>query len=149
VDRVTSLLGRPIFHAVLTGVIVSWVSLNAVSLVTGQWPVDPPPFHGLATAASLVSLYLVVLILTTQRRDDSLTKRRELLTLEMAILSEQKTAKVIELLEELRRDSPAVHDRVDEQADVMARPADPQSVIDAINETRSEADNVSRKAKGA
>jgi uncharacterized membrane protein len=56
----------------------------------------------LAGAASLVSLYLVVLILTTQRRDDLLTQRRELLNLEPAILSEQKTAKVVALLEELR-----------------------------------------------
>lgn len=149
VDHLTSLLGRPAFNAVLTSIIVGWLGLNALFFATDHWSVDPPPFHGLATAAALVSLYLVVLILTTQRRDDSLTKRRELLTLEIAILSEQKTTKVIELLEELRRDSPAVHDRVDQHADIMARPADPQSVIDAIKETRSEADIVSRRAKGA
>jgi Trm5-related predicted tRNA methylase len=56
---------------------------------------------------------------------------------------------VVALLEELRRDSPAVRDRVDKLADVMARPADPQSVIDAIKETRSEAVHVSRAAEGA
>ena len=105
----------------------------------GYRPLDPPPFPWLSGAASLASLYLVVLILTTQSRDDRLTQRREQLNLELAILSEQKTAKVVALLEELRRDSPAVRDRVDKQADVMARPADPQSVIDAIKETRSEA----------
>ena len=110
----------------------------AFAATLGYRPLDPPPFPWLSGAASLASLYLVVLILTTQRRDDRLTQRRELLNLELAILSEQKTAKVVALLEELRRDSPAVRDRVDKQADVMARPADPQSVIDAIKETRSE-----------
>lgn len=44
--------------------------------------------------------------------------------MELAILSERKIAKVIELLEELRRDSPQVQDRVDRQADQMAQPAE-------------------------
>ena len=84
------------------------------------------------------SLYLLILILTTQRGDDRLTQRRELLNLELTILSEQKIAKVVAMLEELRLDSPHVHNRVDELAEVMAQPADPQSVIDAIKESRSQ-----------
>ncbi len=66
----------------------------------------------------------------------------------LAISSEQKTAKVVALLEELRRGGPAVRDWVDKQADVVARPADPQSVIDAIKETRSEGQHASRAADG-
>jgi len=149
VDGITSLLGRPIFIAALTVFVVGWVSLNGFAAALGYRPLDPPPFSWLAGAASLASLYLVVLILTTQRRDDRLTLRRELLNLELAILSAQKTAKVVALLEELRRDSPAVRDRVDKLADVMARSADPQSVIDAIKETRSEAAHAIRAADGS
>ena len=149
VDRITSLLSRPVFIAVLTIVVVGWVSLNGVAASLGYRPLDPPPFPWLSGASSLASLYLVVLILTTQRRDDRLNQRREQLNLELAILGEQKTAKVVALLEELRRDSPAVRDRIDKQADVMARPADPQSVIDAIKETRSEAAYASRPVNSA
>jgi uncharacterized membrane protein len=69
--------------------------------------------------------------------------------LELTILSEQKTAKVIQLLEEFRRDNPLIHDRVDQEADVMAQPADPQSVLDAIKETRAEAKGASESAGGA
>ena len=94
-----------------------------------------------------MSLYLVILILTTQSGDDRLTQR-ELLNLELTILSEQKIAKVVALLEELRHDSPHLQSRVDELAEVMARPADPQSVIDAIKQTRSEFAHPSRKAEG-
>jgi hypothetical protein len=54
--------------------------------------------------------------------------------LELAILSEQKTAKVIQLLEETRRDNPLIHNRVDQEAEAMAQPADPQSVLAAIKE---------------
>jgi uncharacterized membrane protein len=137
VERITSVLGRPVFIVVLTTIVVGWMSLNGFAAALGYRPLGSPPFPWLSGAASLASLYLVVLILTTQSRHDGLTQRRDQLNLELAILSEQKTAKVVALLEELRRDSPAVRDRVDKQADVMTRPADPQSVIDAIKETRS------------
>ena len=144
VDRITSLLGRPVFIMALTTAVIGWMSLNGFAETLGYRPFDPPPFAWLSGATSLASLYLVVLILTTQSRDDRLTQRREQLNLELAILSEQKTAKVVALLEELRRDIPAVRDRVDKQADIMARPADPQSVIDAIKETRSKGMHAAR-----
>jgi uncharacterized membrane protein len=50
-------------------------------------------------------------------------------------LSEQKIAKVIQLLEESRRDNPLVGNRLDSEAEPMAQPADPQSVLDAIKKT--------------
>jgi uncharacterized membrane protein len=135
VDRVTALLGRPWFLGALTVGVVGWIGLNLIVAALGYRPVDPPPFQWLAGAVSLISLYMVVLILGTQGREDQLARHRELLNLELAILGEQKTAKAIQLLEELRRDSPHIHDRVDEEADVMAQPAHPQSVLDAIKET--------------
>jgi hypothetical protein len=49
---------------------------------------------------------------------------------------EQKTAKVTQLLEESRRDNPLIRDRLDREAETMAQPADPKSVLDAIKETR-------------
>ena len=149
VDGITSFLDRPRFLAVLTSLILGWVGLNGLAAFYGLKSLDPPPFPWLSGAATLTSLYLVVLILTTQKRDDRLTQRRELLSLELAILSEQKTAKVIALLEELRRDSPLIHNRIDEQADRMARPADPQSVIDATKETHRETSPAFRQPEGA
>ena len=139
VDRITSFLDRPRFLAVLTILILGWLGLNSLAAALEFRPFDPPPFPWLSGAASLASLYLVVLILTAQKRDDRLMQRRELLSLELAILSEQKTAKVIALIEELRRDNPLIHNRIDEQADRMAEPANPQSVIDATKEASREA----------
>ena len=124
------------------------MSLNGLAAALGYRALDPPPFAWLAGSASLASLYLVILILTTQRGDERLTQRRELLNLELTILSEQKIAKVVALLEELRQDSPHLRDRVDEIAEAMSRPADPQSVIDAIKETRSESAQALRNAAG-
>jgi len=122
--------------------VASWISLNLLA----ARPIDPPPFSWLGCAVSLVSLYMVVLILATQRREDELAQHREQLILELAILSEQKTTKVIQLLEESRRDNPLIHNRVDREAEAMARPADPQSVIDAIKETQAETKEISGSA---
>ena len=96
-----------------------------------------------------MSLYMVVLILATQRREDQLAQHRELLILELAILSEQKTAKVIELLEEVRRDSPLLRNRVDQEAQAMAQPADPKSVLDVIKEIHAKAEQISGPADGS
>lgn len=101
--------------------------------------IDRPPFQWLQGAMTLVSLFLVVFIVGAQKHEQELTQQRELLTLELAILSEQKAAKLIGLLEEFRRDSPHIPDRIDPKAEAMAQPADPQSVLDAIKETRGEA----------
>ena len=66
---------------------------------------------------------------------DRLASRREQMTLELAFLSEHKTAKIIALLEELRLDSPDVKNRVDNEAAAMARPSDTRAVRDAIKDT--------------
>jgi uncharacterized membrane protein len=134
-DRMTALVRRPRFIGVITVIVVGWISLNLLAAALGVRPIDPPPFSWLGGAISLVSLYMVVLILATQRREDRLAQRRELFSLELAILSEQKTAKVIQLLEESRRDNPFIRNRLDPEAQTMAQPADPQSVLDAIKET--------------
>ncbi len=108
VARITALLGRPRFIGVLTVIAASWISLNLLAAALGYRPIDPPPFSWLGSAVSLVSLYMVILILATPQREYQLAQLREQLTLELAILSEQKTAKVIQLLEESRRDNPLI-----------------------------------------
>ena len=143
VDRMTALLGRPQFIGVLTVIVVGWIGLNLLAAALGYRPIDPPPFPWLGGAASLLSLYMVVLILATQRHEDQLAQHREDLSLELLILSEQKTAKVIQLLEESRRDNPLIRNRVDQEADTMAQPADPSSVLDAIKEIHAEVGQVS------
>jgi uncharacterized membrane protein len=143
VDRITAFVGRPRFIGMLTLIAAGWISLNLLADAFGYRPIDPPPFAGLGGAVSLISLYIVVLILGTQRREYQLAQLREQLTLELAILSEQKTAKVIQLLEESRRDNPLIRNRVDQAAEAMAQPANPHSVLDAIKETHAEAEQIS------
>ena len=135
VESLTGFVGRPRFLAALTLLVLAWVVLNAAMSGFDLRPIDPPRFAWLSLAASLTSVFMTVLILTTQRREDELAELREKLTLELAILGEQKSAKIIELLEALRRDHPMMPDRDDEQAQAMASPADPEKVLDALKES--------------
>ncbi len=149
VDRLTAFVGRPRFIGLLTAASVLWIGGNLLAGSLGATPPDPPPFAWFDGVVALGALYITILILTTQRREDQLAQHREQLTLELAILSEQKTAKVIELLEEMRRDNPALRDRVDEEAASMALPADPQSVLEAIKESHAEAELLQQSSDSA
>ncbi len=140
VDRITAFVGRPRFVGILSAAVFLWVAVSLVVILLGYRSPDPPPFAWLSDLVTLTALYITVLILATQRRQDQLAQNREQLTLELAVLSEQKAAKIIELLEELRRDSPSLRNRVDAEADAMSVPANPQAVLEAIKETHAEAE---------
>ncbi len=135
VERATRRAGRPAFVALLTGLVLSWIALNFGLMSVGRPPIDAPPFYWLQGAVTLTALYMTILILTTQRREDELTGLREQLTLELAILGEQKAAKIIALLEEMRRDDPHISNRHDPDAKALSIPADPNAVLKALKET--------------
>ena len=111
---------------------VLWVAVNLAASRLGLQPIDPPPFAWLEVAGTLFSLFVVLLVLVAQKHEDEVNAHRDTLTLELSILSEHKIAKVIQLLEELRRDSPHVQDRDDPQAEQMAEPADAGIVLAAV-----------------
>lgn len=134
VEQVTRRAGSPAFIVLLVVLVVCWITLNLYLIATGSTPVDAPPFYWLQGAVSLTALFMTVIILTTQRREDKLAGLRDQLTLELSILSEQKSAKIIALLEEMRRDDPHISDRSDEHADALSKPADPDVVLGALKD---------------
>ncbi|MDR3498777.1 MAG: DUF1003 domain-containing protein [Parvibaculum sp.] len=138
VDRITAFVGHPGFLVGLTLTIILWMAANLVAGFAGFRPMDPPPFALLQGALSAMGLYVAALILSTQRREDQLSSHREQLNLELAILNDQKASKIIQLLEEGRRDNPMISDRVDDQALAMSTPSDPHSVLIAIKEVQDE-----------
>lgn len=139
-DRLTAFIGRPEFMVLITWLVVAWIGLNLVANLFALTPLDPPPFNWLQGALSLAAIYITTLILVTQRYADQLAGYREQLTLELAILPEQKSSKLIELLEEQRRDNPNLKNRVDIQAEEMGTPADPEAVLNAIKEAHADLD---------
>ena len=134
VDEATSLISRPASIAALILIIALWSGTNVALPVLGIKPFDAPPFPWLMDGITTAALLIAALIVTAQRRANQLADLREQMTLELGLLTEQKAAKIIALLEELRRDSPQVPDRVDHEAREMATRADPEAVRGAIED---------------
>lgn len=132
VDRLTAFAGRPFFLGLVCAAAVLWMIENSVATLLGIPSLDPPPFAWLELSATVTALVMTVLILVTQRNCDRLADARGQMTLELASLTEQKVAKIIELVEELRRDSPEVRNRVDSEAREMSIRSDPHAVLGAI-----------------
>lgn len=138
VDRATALAGRPFFLGLVCCGIGSWIFSDLALRYFGFEPIDPPPFVWLELAATVSALLMTILILVTQRSADKLADVRSQLTFELALLTEQKVAKLIELVEELRRDSPEVRDRIDFEAHEMAVRTDSHAMLGAIKEIDKE-----------
>jgi len=132
---ITTTLSRPSVLALALLFVVAWIAFNMAAPALGLHAFDPPPFALLEMAATVVALFTTLLILATQRREEHLARRRSQLTLQLSVLSEQKIAKVISLLEEQRRESPILRTREDREANDMAESADPRHVLDRIIKT--------------
>jgi uncharacterized membrane protein len=131
-------LARPAFVVVLTVLLIGWIALNLGLMAIGHEPPDPPPFAYLSGVASLAALYMASMILSTQRHDDELATHRDQLNLELAILSEQKSAKIIQLLDEARRSDPVQSSGRDAEAEEMAISAEPHAVLEKIRSAQDE-----------
>jgi uncharacterized membrane protein len=133
-NRITSALGKPMSLVVIFGIAIVWMIGNYVARVTGSVALEEFPFPDLGFIATIGALLVALLILTTQRHEEELAESRAQLTLHIAMLSERKIAKIIELLEEQRRDNPLLPSRVDREAADMAQPADHETTLGLIDE---------------
>lgn len=131
-EHIAAWLARPRALYVIVIAAFAWMSGNALAHMFGFTPVDPAPFALMQGVVSLSGLLLATTILITQHREGKLADTRAHLDLQINLLAETKIAKLIELVEELRRDMPSVRDRDDVEANAMQRPADPQLVVNAL-----------------
>lgn len=143
---VTATIGQPRAVVVVPGFVCLWllgsIGLQHLGIVT----LDPAPFAWLQLTLAITAVFMTVVILASQRRSQILASRREQLMLQLAFSSDQKVAKIIALLEELRRDDPMIENRPDRQAAAMAQTSDPQAVVEAIEQVHQ---HIVVEAKGA
>lgn len=138
VEAITAFFGRPMFlYSILIGVTL-WMVINILPSHVGIPKFDPAPFEWLDHVLGLASLLMTTGVLITQNRQEKLAEQRSQLSLQLNLLSEQKIAKLIALVEELRCDLPNIDNRIDPEAEVMKQAADPQVVVDVLEKTLAE-----------
>lgn len=128
IERFVLTVGRPRTIWLLLGVVALWIAFNALAAAAGGHAVDPPPFAWLELTVSIAALVMTVLILTVENRIGESGESRARLHLQISLLAERKTAKIIQLLEELRYDLPQVPNREDREAQELLLAADPHEV---------------------
>ncbi len=133
-ERVSALIGRPVYLIGLLALVVVWIAINALATVLGFAPADPPPFARLQGLLTVAALATTTVVLMTQQRLARLESHRAHLDLQVNLLTEQKVTKLIHLLEELRRDLPMVRDRHDAEAMALQRRTDTAQMLSALED---------------
>jgi uncharacterized membrane protein len=134
VEVISGFVGRPVFLACILAFVVLWVLDNVLPTEWGAVPFDEAPFFWLQGVVSVFALLTTTVVLIRQNRMSKLEQQRAHLDLQLNLLTEQKTTKLIDLIEELRRDLPMVKDRHDPEATAFQQPTDPQHVLETIDE---------------
>ncbi len=139
IEKAASALGRPFAVYVVLLIIVVWVIINVYHRLLNIPLFDSPPFAWLQDIVSVSALFMTIIVLVTQNRQEKFTEQRRHLDLQITLLTERKVSKIIELLEDLRRDLPSVKNRVDAEAEAMQEPVDPHTALTALTHTLEEA----------
>ncbi len=125
---------KPYFVVFIVLFCAAWVVFNTVGRHFGFSPFDKPPFPWLQGTVSVGSLITAAIVLTKQYRAAAREKRQSDLQLQLIMLTEQKVAKLIQLVEELRRDLPMIENRHDPEAETLKNSPHAQTVLDLIEE---------------
>jgi uncharacterized membrane protein len=128
-------IGHPAFLGAIVGFVAIWTAINAWRVGIGLVAFDPAPYFWLQGLVSLSALLITTVVLIKQNRVARLAEQRAHLDLKVTLLIEQKVAKLIDLLEELRRDAPNIPDRHDPHATALQQAMDPGRVLEALTES--------------
>lgn len=145
VEHISALLGRPIVLALILASVTMWIVANLLASQLGRRVPDSPPFYWLQGAISLAGLLTSMVVLIKQHRMSKQERQRAHLDLQVNLLTEQKVTKLINLIEELRRDLPMVSNREDSVATAFEQATDASTVLSTIEEW-NEADAIAERA---
>lgn len=132
-NKVSAIFGRSYFLYAQLIFFIIWISW---SHVTGDatLPFNFPKYNLQDQSLDMAALLISTGVLIRQSRQEKLAEQRSHLMLQINLLTEQKTAKIIALLEELRTDSPSLNDRHDWEAEILQQATDPQVVLNILQE---------------
>jgi uncharacterized membrane protein len=139
IENIAAFFGKSEFLYLQLLFFTSWAICSHLS--PQLLPFGLPQFDIQNMGVDIASLLIATGVLVQQSRQDKLAEQRSHLILQINLLTEQKIAKIIKLMEELRKDLPDIRDREDWEAQIMQQATDPQVVLDILQENLEQADN--------
>jgi uncharacterized membrane protein len=140
INRIAGIFGRPqflYFQIVFFTVWIGCSNLAERNIIAKNFPLFDLHLHGLEIAALLISTEVLI----DQTHQQKLSKEQSHLMLQLNLLTEQKIAKLISLVEELRTDLPNVSNRDDLEAEIMKQAIDPQAILEIIEHSSTHSSN--------
>ncbi|MGB3298523.1 MAG: DUF1003 domain-containing protein [Phormidesmis sp.] len=131
--QVADACGRSRFLYFQLVVFASWWVYSRMA-EAGLFDSELPLFRFQDQGIDVASLLIATGVLVRQSQQNKISEQRSHLMLQVNLLNEQKIAKVIKLLEELRTDLPDVQNRYDWEASEMQHSTDPQVVLNILQE---------------
>ncbi len=130
-NKIAAFFARPGFLYFQIGFFAVWIgctNLAERNLIAKNFPLFELHLHGLEVASLLISTEVLI----AQAHQEKVEGERSNLNLQVNLVTEQKIAKLISLVEELRTDLPNVKNRDDLEADMMKQATSPQAILEVI-----------------
>lgn len=133
-DKIAAIFGQPQF---LYFQIVLFTIWGIYSHLVNQnvLPKNLPLFDFSEKWLEVAGLLISTGVLIYQTRQEKLSEERSNLALQINLLTEQKIAKLISLVEELRIDLPDVKNRDDLEAEAMKQATNPQAILGVLQKS--------------
>jgi uncharacterized membrane protein len=140
IEQVSRFFGSPLFFAFAVLFIAAWIAVNVWGAHQGWLHIDAPPFFWLQGLVSSNALLLTVAVLIRQKRMSQMAEHRAHLDLQINMLTEQKVTKLLQIVDELRRELTALRGAPAADAEVgeLTKPADAHALMHAIKEKQSD-----------
>ena len=129
VDRFTQFVGSPPFLYLHLLWFVLWPAANYLQ---GRHAFDPYPYFLLVLILAMEAILLATLILMTQNRQQRMAERRAHLDLQINLLAEQETTKVLSMLESIQKHLGI--DRDDPEVAALQQATEPERLVEQIEQ---------------
>ncbi len=130
IERTSRFFGSPAYFFGVLAFATLWIGIDTWGRAAGWRHMEPPPFFWLQGMVSLNALLLTVAVLIRQNRMAELAEHRAHLELQINLLTEEKVARILEILGE----RPASAGGRDD----LTKPADAAALLDEIKKTADE-----------
>jgi uncharacterized membrane protein len=133
-DKIAAVFGQPqflYFQIIFFTVWGGYSHLADQNILPKNFPLFDFSDKWLEVAGLLISTGVLIY----QTRQEGLSEERAQLALQINLLTEQKIAKLISLVEELRVDLPNVKNRDDLEAEAMKQATDPQAILGVLQKS--------------
>jgi uncharacterized membrane protein len=134
IKKIATIFGRPQFLYFQIAFFSVWIISSGLvdrGVLQKNFPLFNLEIHGLGIASLLISTEVLI----DRTGQEKLNKERSHLILQINLVTEQKIAKLISLVEELRADLPNVINREDLEAEIMKQAIDPQAILEVLQQT--------------